>query len=72
MTRAELWAIYVARNPSFAGNGQITLSAAGLRKLLNITWTEAEVYGREAAKSKGSQAVDDLFNRMFPNGKVGK
>lgn len=38
MTKEQLWEAYVARNPSFAGDGNITLSAAGLRKLYEQTW----------------------------------
>lgn len=38
MTKKELWAAYVAKNPSFAGDGNITMSARGLRKLFDQTW----------------------------------
>jgi hypothetical protein len=38
MTKKALWKQYVDKNPSFDGEGNITLSAAGLRKLFNQTW----------------------------------
>jgi hypothetical protein len=41
MTKAELWAIYVDRNPSFEGEGNVTLSKRGLRKLFDTTWDTA-------------------------------
>ena len=41
MTKKELWKIYSKRNPSFDGEGMITLSAAGLRKMFETTWEVA-------------------------------
>ena len=41
MSRGELWSKYVARNPSFDGEGMVTLSARGLRKLYEQTWAVA-------------------------------
>lgn len=77
MTRESLWDAYVSRNPTFASPGNVTLSAAGLRKLFDQTWDHGEAHGREAAlddlgdlggglAGKGA----DLFNEMF--GKFGK
>jgi hypothetical protein len=37
MTKKELWKIYSKRNPSFDGEGNVTLSAAGLRKMFETT-----------------------------------
>lgn len=45
MTSTELWEAYSTRNPSFDGEGQVTLSAAGLRKLFNQTWSIAHDTG---------------------------
>lgn len=41
MTKQQLWAKYVERNPSFDGLGTITMSAKGLRKMFNQTWDVA-------------------------------
>lgn len=41
MTKQQLWAKYVERNPSFDGLGTITMSARGLRKMFNQTWDVA-------------------------------
>jgi hypothetical protein len=41
MTREQLWKIYSAKNPSFEGEGNVTMSARGLRKLFNTTWDVA-------------------------------
>ena len=41
MTRSQLWKIYVKRNPSFDGNGNVTMTARGLRKLFDTTWDVA-------------------------------
>jgi len=38
MKKSQLWNKYVAKNPSFDGNGNITMSANGLRKLFHQTW----------------------------------
>ena len=38
MTKKELWKIYTARNPTFDGEGTVTMTAAGLRKLFDTTW----------------------------------
>lgn len=38
MTKKELWKIYTARNPSFDGQGTVTMTAAGLRKMFDTTW----------------------------------
>jgi len=52
MTKRELWKIYAKRNPSFDGEGMITLSAAGLRKLFETTWEIAMYDGEEEPTSK--------------------
>ncbi len=68
MTRAELWDHYLARNPSFAGPGNVIMSAAGLRKLFDQTWDYGEAYGEENALGGlgglGKEA-GDLFAEMF-------
>ena len=41
MTKKELWKIYSKRNPSFDGEGTVTMTAAGLRKMFDTTWDVA-------------------------------
>jgi len=41
MTKKELWKIYSKRNPTFDGQGTVTMTAAGLRKLFETTWDVA-------------------------------
>ena len=41
MTKKELWKIYTERNPTFDGEGTVTMTAAGLRKLFDTTWDVA-------------------------------
>lgn len=41
MKKSELWAQYVARDPSFAGDGNVTMTACGLRKMFEATWDVA-------------------------------
>ena len=47
MTKNELWNIYVKRNPSFNGKGNVTMSANGLKKLFDTTWDTAFYKGEE-------------------------
>jgi hypothetical protein len=62
MTKKELWKIYSKRNPSFDGEGNVTLSAAGLRKLFETTWEVAFYDGEEEPTSKhpASPNIDAL------------
>jgi hypothetical protein len=52
MTRSQLWKIYVKRNPSFAGDGNVTMTARGLRKMFETTWDAAYFDGED--ESDGS------------------
>jgi hypothetical protein len=72
MTSTELWEAYSTRNPSFDGDGQVTMSAAGLRKLFNQTWSIAYDTGyrtglREAtARAKPTPAPPpEIFRDIF-------
>jgi hypothetical protein len=61
--KSQLWKIYCAKNPSFAGDGNITMSARGLRKLFDQTWDYAFHEGEDEidpAPVNDSKAVDDL------------
>ena len=64
MKKSQLWKIYVAKNPSFAGDGNITMSARGLRKLFDQTWDLALHEGEEeneAPPATDSKGVADLM-----------
>lgn len=71
MTKQELWAHYCRRNPQFYGGGNVTLSAAGLRKLFDATWDQSHKQGFangvawEKANSKPSQDPMDIFKGLF-------
>jgi hypothetical protein len=63
MKKSQLWKIYCAKNPSFAGDGNITMSARGLRKLFDQTWDYAFHEGEDEIEHtpvNGSKSVDDL------------
>ena len=66
MTKKELWKIYSKRNPSFDGEGMITLSAAGLRKMFETTWEVAMYDGEEESTSKPAQSGNlDALKQIF-------
>lgn len=72
MTKPELWKIYTDNNPTFAGDGQVTMTAAGLRKLFDQTWEQAYEQGKQVGEAKASLKArvpgglfDDLFRGMF-------
>ena len=63
MKKSQLWKIYVAKKPSFAGDGNVTMSARGLRKMFDQTWDLAIHEGEEeneAPPVNDSKGVDDL------------
>ena len=65
MKKSQLWKIYVAKNPSFAGDGNITMSARGLRKLFDQTWDlayeEGEPEHEPSPQPENPAAVADLM-----------
>ena len=66
MTKKELWKIYSKRNPSFHGEGMITLSAAGLRKMFETTWEIAMYDGEEEPISKQPASGNlDALKQIF-------
>lgn len=75
MTKTELWEAYATRNPSFAADGTVTMSAAGLRKLFEQTWSIAFDSGtrqgrREALVELNRSSTTttpgmDFFNGVF-------
>lgn len=69
MTKKELWAIFAKRNPSFDGDGNVTMSARGLRKLFDTTWEIAMYQGEEEPVEKTKQnfqhrpsSINDLMS----------
>jgi hypothetical protein len=66
MTKKELWKIYAKRNPSFDGEGNVTMSAAGLRKMFETTWEIAMYDGEEEPTSKQPASANlDALKQMF-------
>jgi hypothetical protein len=66
MTKKELWKIYAKRNPSFDGTGNVTLSAAGLRKMFETTWEIAMYDGEEEPTSKQPASGNiDALKQIF-------
>lgn len=57
MKSADLWTVFVRKNPQFEGEGTVTMSRAGLRKLFDTTWDK----GHEAgfAKAKAYQSLHE-------------
>ena len=55
MTKEQLWKIYSRKNPSFNGDGNVTMTAKGLRKLFDTTWEIAMYDGEEEPVEKTSQ-----------------
>jgi hypothetical protein len=62
MTRSQLWKIYVKRNPSFDGDGNVTMTARGLRKMFETTW--------DVAYFDGEIESDVPYRRDQPNDQV--
>jgi hypothetical protein len=67
MTKSSLWAIYCRKNPKFAEDGEITLTARGLRKMFDTTWDTAFYDGEDepcSSKEQPSPSVETLM-KMF-------
>ena len=73
MTKRELWNKYVERNPSFDGDGNVTLSARGLRKMFDQTWDIAFEFGETEFGEmnekpyipKKNVEMPDFFKQIF-------
>ena len=66
MTKKELWKIYAARNPSFDGEGTVTMTASGLRKLFDTTWDVAFHDGEEEPPESVPQSGNiDALKAIF-------
>ena len=59
MTREQLWKIYAKRNPSFNGDGNVTMTARGLRKMFETTWDVAYYNGEEEPDRPYQQGQPD-------------
>ena len=64
MNKQQLWKIYTDKNPSFAGDGEITLTAAGLRKLFDTTFEQGIEHGRQ--RSAIEAAVKEMLSKGKP------
>jgi hypothetical protein len=71
MTKEQLWKIYSRKNPSFNGDGNVTMTAKGLRKLFDTTWEIAMYDGEEEPVEKTSQSFQqesaslDMLKSIF-------
>lgn len=73
MTRAELWSIYVTKNPKMGTDDdtQLTLTSRGLKKLFDTTWERAHEAGLEngkaweKAQNDKKKPMDSLFNDLL-------
>lgn len=73
MKKEELWAKYVAKNPQFEGDGNVTLSARGLRKFFEQAYDQGHAQGigngraleRRHSTPKSNTDPMDLFDSVF-------
>jgi len=63
MNSVELWQIVIRKNPSFDADGQVTLSAKGLKKLFDLAYQKGYDHGFENGK-----AWEELNHRAMPGG----
>lgn len=59
MTKAELWAKYVEKNPSFTGDAPVTLTPNGIWKLFSQTWDIAR------QETTPTAAAEQMFRDLF-------
>lgn len=64
MKREQLWQQYTSKNESFVGNGNVTMTARGLKKLFDQTWDAAHAEGFAKGKSV-KRSMDDMFGGVF-------
>ena len=65
MTQQELWSAYCARNPSFSSDGEVTMTANGLKKLFEQTWCIAHEAGVASEKERDSRLTDEPGDALF-------
>jgi hypothetical protein len=66
MTKSTLWAIYCRKNPQFKGDGNVTMSARGLRKMFDVTWDTAFYDGEDEPCLESESQVKPGFTNA-PN-----
>jgi hypothetical protein len=68
MTKEKLWRIFVKANPSFGREGNVTMSANGLKKMFDTTWDqsakETEQKTIESFKMP-KRLKEELFSNIF-------
>lgn len=71
MTQSDLWAIYVAKNPSMGTNDdtQITLTSRGLKKLFDTTCERGHEAGFENGKAWEKAQADKVDKALGGLGK---
>lgn len=74
MKKEDLWAIYVRKNPEFDSDGNVTMSAKGLKKLFEQTWdvgnregfNNGRAWGKTEAERKAkNEDVGGIFKKYF-------
>jgi hypothetical protein len=68
MTRDELWKLYCKKNPVFEADGNVTMTAKGLKKLFDTTYDMGHKAGREAGsklETKANKMYSGLFDGLF-------
>ena len=70
MKKADRWKIFSDKNPSFNGEGNVTMSAAGLRKLFDQTYEQGYEQGKANViaiqkLAQGAPATESIFDKLF-------
>jgi len=68
MTCEELWDYYCEKNSAFKGEGTITLTKAGLKKLFNQTYKQGFEAGSgpiEKTEKADFSAFEQIFGKTF-------
>jgi len=67
MTKEELWDLYTAKNPTFEGEGTVTMTTAGLRKLFDQTYDQAHAQGIKngRAAQQLETKTPNIFSQLF-------
>lgn len=70
MKKSDLWKIFSDKNPSFNGDGNVTMSAAGLRKLFDQTYEQGYEQGKANViamqkLAQGTQPTESIFDKLF-------
>ena len=61
MTREELWNTYCKRNSSFAGDGEVIMSARGFKNLFEQTWDQAQQQAKKQGDYGSKPSALDQF-----------